>query len=431
MMHLFSFLTHSPINHALMSWADERDQRLQHMTGFAHWQELARTLERGCFDGAFFADIMGGFDQYRQRTDEAVKYGVWWPLHDPAPLIAAMGAVTSRLGLAFTLSTSGLHPYQAVRTISTLDYLTGGRIAWNIVTGASRGEYRALGLEQIPHDERYDRADEFVDVCEAFWSGVEPSAILADKQGGVLADPSRVHRIEHRGKYFGTSAVPPTFPSPQGRPIKFQAGSSGRGQAFAMKHADVIFAVQPHRKGAHKLMRELATAAEAAGRKEHKVLFGVQVILGATEEEALRNRRELVDRIPLEAALSRLSGVMGIDYSKMELDQPLQDSDTQGGRGLLAAALSNGAHDRITLREAALLWGASAGSPQIVGTPEQVANELEGYWRETGCHGFNITPTLSPSNVEDFVNEVVPILQRKGVFRTEYTGTTLREHLFS
>jgi FMN-dependent oxidoreductase (nitrilotriacetate monooxygenase family) len=431
MMHLFSVLTHSPINHALMGWADERDQRLEGMAGFAYWQDLARTLERGCFDGVFFADIMGGFDQYRQRTDEAVKYGVWWPLHDPAPLLAAMGAVTSKLGLAFTLSTSGLHPYQAVRTLSTLDYLTGGRVAWNIVTGAARGESRALGQEQMAHDERYDRADEFLDICEAFWSGVEPGAILADRQGRVLADPSKVRRVEHQGKYFNTSAVPPCFPSPQGRPVKFQAGSSGRGQAFAMKHADVIFAVQPHREGARKLMRELAAAAESAGRKEHKVLFGIQVILGGTEDEAQRKRLELLERIPLDAAMSRLSGVMGIDFSKMELDQPLQEMETQGARGLLAAAMATGSSERITLREAALLWGASAGNPQFVGTPEQVADQMEGYWRETGCHGFNITPTITPSGVEDFVDQVVPIMQRRGIFRTAYKGTTLRENLFS
>jgi alkanesulfonate monooxygenase SsuD/methylene tetrahydromethanopterin reductase-like flavin-dependent oxidoreductase (luciferase family) len=260
---------------------------------------------------------------------------------------------------------------------------------------------------------------------------LDPSAILADRAGRVLADPSKVKRVEHRGKYFSTSAIPPTFPSPQGRPVKFQAGSSGRGQAFAMKHADVIFAVQPHREGARKLMRELSAAAEAAGRKHCKVLFGAQVILGGTEEEAHRNRQEFLERIPLEAALSRVSGVMGIDFSKMDLDQPLQEMETQGARGLLAAAVATGAGERVTLRDAAMLWGASAGNPQFVGTPEQVASELEMYWRETGCHGFNITPTVTPASVDDFVDEVVPILQRRGVFRTEYQGTTLRDHLFA
>ncbi|MGF6873544.1 NtaA/DmoA family FMN-dependent monooxygenase [Paraburkholderia sp. MM5477-R1] len=431
MMHFLSFLTHSPINHANLSWADERDQRLDGMAGFKYWQDLARTLERGCFDGVFFADTMGGFDQYKQRTDEAVKYGVWWPIHDPAPVLAAMGAATSRLGLGFTLSTSAIHPYQAVRTISTLDYLTGGRVAWNVVTGASRGEYRALGVEQVEHDERYDRADEFMDMCNAFWAGVDPSAILMDKQNLVLADPSKVRRVERAGKYYKTSAVPPTFPSPQGRPVIFQAGSSGRGQAFAMKHADVIFAVQPHKQGAKKLIDDLSVAAREAGRKDSKVLFGAQVILGGTEEEAMRNRKELVERIPLDAALSRVSGVMGVDFSTLDLDKPLEQMETQAARGLMAAALATGSSNKITVREAAVLWGASAGNPQFVGTPEQVADQLEAYWRETGCHGFNITPTITPAGIDDFVDNVIPILQQRGVFRKEYEGNTFRENLLS
>ncbi|CAB3810493.1 NtaA/DmoA family FMN-dependent monooxygenase [Paraburkholderia fynbosensis] len=431
MMHLFSFLTHSPINHANLSWADPRDERLEGMKSFKYWQDLARTLERGKFDGVFFADTMGGFDQYKQRTDEAVKYGVWWPIHDPAPVLAAMGAATSHLGLGFTLSTTAVHPYQAVRTISTLDYLTGGRVAWNIVTGASRGEHRALGHEQMDHDERYDRADEFLEICEAYWSGVDPTAILADRKNLILADPEKVSRVEHNGKYFRTSAVPPTFPSPQGRPVIFQAGSSGRGQSFAMKHADVVFAVQPHAQGAKKLMGDLNAAARAAGRDGCNVLFGVQVILGGTEEEARRNQKELVERIPLEAALSRVSGVMGIDFDTLDLDKPLEQMDTQAARGLMAAALATGSSAQITGREAALLWGASAGNPQIVGTPEQVADKLEAYWRDTGCSGFNITPSITPSGIEDFVDHVVPILQERKVFRREYEGNTLRENLLS
>jgi long-chain alkane monooxygenase len=163
-MHLISFLINSPINHTILSWSDPADERLEMLGSLKRWQQLAKTYERGLFDGIFFADTPGVFDRYKERSDEAVRYGVCWPPHDPVVLLSALAAATERLGLAVTLSISANHPYQAVRSLSTLDYLSGGRIGWNIVTGHLRGEHRALGLDQLDHDARYDRADEYMDV---------------------------------------------------------------------------------------------------------------------------------------------------------------------------------------------------------------------------------------------------------------------------
>jgi FMN-dependent oxidoreductase (nitrilotriacetate monooxygenase family) len=430
-MHLISFLINSPINHTILSWSDPKDERLEALGSLKQWQRLARTYERGLFDGIFFADTPGVFDRYKERSDEAVRYGVCWPSHDPVVLLSALAAATERLGLAVTLSISSTRPYQAVRTLSTLDYLSGGRIGWNIVTGHLRGEYRALGLEQMEHDARYDRADEYMDVCRALWSGVREGAVVADRQSGIYADPAKVDVIRHEGTYFRCHTVPPALPSRQGHPVLFQAGSSGRGQRFAIKNADVVFAIQPHMTGMKTFMAQLHAAAREADAPAPKVTFGMQPILGGTETEAKRRLEELTARIPLEAALSRLSGSLGVDFSRMDLDLPLEEQKTQGSEGLMKAMSASFENKRFTLREAAVRWGLAVGIPQLVGTPEQVAGQLESIWRETGCHGFNLTPTITPSSIEEFVDEVVPILQRRGIFRTEYAGETFRENLLN
>ncbi|GGI27311.1 MULTISPECIES: NtaA/DmoA family FMN-dependent monooxygenase [Bradyrhizobium] len=428
-MHLIGFLINSPINHTILSWSDPADQRLEAMGSLKRWQRLAQTYERGLFDGLFFADTPGVFDRYKERSDEAVRYGVCWPPHDPVVLLSALAAATDRLGLAVTLSISANHPYQAVRSLSTLDYMSGGRVGWNIVTGHLRGEYRALGLNQLDHDQRYDRADEYMEVCRALWSGVREGAVQADRTTGVYADPAKVDIINHEGEYFRCHTVPPALPSRQGHPVLFQAGSSGRGQRFAQKHADVVFSIQPHLGGMKTFMQELGAASGSAAAP--KVTFGVQPILGSSEAEARRRLDEFAARIPLEAALSRLSGSLGVDFSQVELDLPLEEQKTQASQGLMKAMSASFENRRFTLREAAVRWGLAVGMPQLIGTPEQVADQLETIWRETGCHGFNITPTTTPSSVEEFVDQVIPILQKRGVFRTAYEGETFRENLLN
>jgi FMN-dependent oxidoreductase (nitrilotriacetate monooxygenase family) len=430
-MHLISFLINSPINHTVLSWADVGDRRIEGLSDIGYWQGLAKTLERGLFDGLFFADTPGVFDRYKDRVDEAVRYGVCWPPHDPVVLLSALASSTERLGLAVTLSVSAIHPYQAVRSLSTLDYLSQGRIGWNIVTGHLRGEHRALGLQQLDHDERYDRAEEYMDLCYAFWNGVREGALLKDRNSGMFADPGKVDVVRHDGRFFSSHTVAPALPSPQGRPVLFQAGSSSRGQQFAVKHADVVFAIQPHIEGMHRFMEQLRKTSDDLKVEPPKVTFGVQPILGGTEAEARKRLEDLIDRIPLDAALSRLSGSLGVDFSQMDLDRPLEELETQASRGLMAAMSAAFEGRRFTLREAAIRWGLAVGMPQLVGTPEQVADQLEAIWRETGCHGFNVTPTITPASIEDFVDQVVPILQKRGVYRTEYAGTTFRDNLLS
>lgn len=429
-MHLISFNMHSSINHSVMSWADPADERLEGLASFDHWKRLARTLERGCFDAMFFADTPGGFDRYKESSDDYIRYGVCWPCHDPMALAGVMLAETTHLGLAVTLSTSGTYPYMTVRRLSSLDYLSGGRVGWNIVSGHLRAEHRALGLPQLEHDERYDHADEYMDICHALWGGIKPGAVKGDKHSGIYADPEKVNLVDYSGKYFNCRAVPPTLPSAQGRPVLFQAGSSGRGQQFAIKHSDVVFAIQPRLGEMTRFVEKLKeTSATAERAQAPAVVFGIQCILGGTEEEAKRMQADMLERIPIDAALSRMSGTLGIDFSKLDLDQSLGGNDTQASKGMLQMLSNLTGNGEATVRDAAKVFGASTGMPQIVGTPEQVAERLETIWRESGCHGFNITPATNTKSVEDFVDHVVPLLQNQGVFRREYESTTLRGNL--
>jgi FMN-dependent oxidoreductase (nitrilotriacetate monooxygenase family) len=428
-IHLVSFLINSPINHTVLSWADQKDNRVAALGNIKLWQELAQTLERGMFDGIFFADTPGVFDRYKESVEDAVKYGVCWPSMDPVVLLSALAAATTHLGLATTMSTSSYQPWTIVRQLGTIDYLSGGRVGWNIVTGHLRGEHRALGLRQLEHDRRYDRADEYMEVCYKLWNSIKPGAIKADKASGIFADPALVEVIDHHGEFFDCNTTAPIMPSPQGHPVLFQAGSSGRGQQFAVRHADVVFSIQPNIGGMKRFMADLDQTAKGMGVKTPGVSFGMQAILGGTEEEARRKLDGIIERMPIDACLARLSGTMGVDFSQFDIDQPLSEMKTEASQGLMKA-FSNIVGDRpLTMREVAIKWGLAVGKPQFVGTPEQVADQMEHTWRETGCYGYNLTPTIMPSSVEDFVDQVVPILQKRGIYRTEYTGTTFRENL--
>ncbi|WP_234683202.1 NtaA/DmoA family FMN-dependent monooxygenase [Bradyrhizobium monzae] len=428
-MHLIGFYMNSPINHTALSWADPDDDRVEGMRLFEHWKRLARTLERGRFDAAFFADTPGGMERYKDSFEDYVRYGVTWPCHDPMALLGVMLAETKHLGLAVTLSTAGTHPYHTVRRLSTLDYLSGGRVGWNIVSGHLRGEHRALGLDQIEHDKRYDQADEYMDICHALWNGIQPGAILADRSTGEFADPAKVAVVDFVGAHYRCHTIPPTLPSAQGRPVLFQAGSSGRGQEFALKHSDVVFSIQARVEAMKAFVDKLKDSSISQGRTEPpKVIFGIQCVLGGTEAEAKRRQAEIFERIPLDAALSRMSGTLGIDFSKIDLDRPLAVNTTDASRGMLMALANMTGDGNATARDAARVFGATAGMPQLVGTAEQVADQLEHLWRSSGCHGFNVTPTTNIRSIETFVDEVVPLLQARGIFRTDYESETLRDN---
>jgi FMN-dependent oxidoreductase (nitrilotriacetate monooxygenase family) len=431
-MHLMALLMHTPINHMMMSWADPQDKRVEQLGSLQAWQAFAQKLEQGFFDGMFFADIPTAHDNYHDRTDEAVRYGVCWPAHDPVALVGAMAAATSHIGFATTVSVSALHPYQLVRTISTLDYLTGGRVGWNVVTGHSRSEHRAFGLPQMDHDERYARAQEFLEICYALWDGIPPEAILVDKENGVFADPERIRKVRFDGKYLKCHATPAVLPSPQGRPVIFQAGSSGPGLRFAADHADVVFSLQREFPAMINVIDQLKSAAIERGRtRPVNVAFGFQIVVGSTEGEAEQRSRRLIGKIPVEAALARASGTLGIDLGQVDIDKPMQEMDTQASRGTMAAIAKMFGKSNKTIRQVIAESGQAIGFPQLIGTPEQLADKLESMWRKSQCHGFILSPAISHWDLEVFVDEVVPLLQRRGIYRQAYEANSLRGNLLN
>lgn len=430
-MRLLGFMFHSPMNHTILSWAHPESTQ---GTAFARpefWQHIARTLERGRFDGLFLADTFSAYDVYRDSYEPTVRYGVVCPQHDPVVLIPVMALATRHLGFATTMSTNAYHPYVLARTMATLDHLTGGRVGWNVVTGISRSEYRNLSMEDwLPHDERYDRADEYLDLCNQLWGSWEPDAVIADAERGIYADPAKVHRVNFRGRYFTSAGPLVALPSPQGRPVIFQAGSSGRGRDFAVRHAEVVFSIQLHARAMRVYGDDLRSRAEQLGRDpdEIKITYGVQAFVGESEAQARELQQEMVERIPLDAALARLSSSLGFDFSTVPIDQPLEQIRTEASQGLVTA-LTTLYGGTMTVREAAVRWGASVGMPQVVGTPEQVADQLQALHEEGGGDGFNLTPTYTPGSFDMFVDTVVPILQARGQVRREYTARTFREQL--
>jgi long-chain alkane monooxygenase len=380
-MHLMQMLIHSASTHTLLSWADPADRQLEGLSNFGYWQDMARTLERGCFDAVFFADSPATHGVYWGSTMPSVQYGVSWPNHDPMPLIAVMAAATERLGFGVTLSTTGTTPYLATRRISTLNYLTRGRVAWNIVSSPvsakpTRCERHVAGLS---HDQRYDYADEFMEICYRLWDSVPPDAIEKDMTTPRFADPARIRSVDFEGQFLRCKAVGPILPEPGGRPLLIHAGSSGRGMQFAVKHAELIFGIQPHVAAMKQASAGLREAARAAGiDHDLPVLYGLQPILGSTEREASQRAAALIERIPLDAILARLSGA---DLSQFDPDDSLAGIDSQASRGLLAATASSADGTPITLREAASRWALSVAFPQVIGTPEQVADRIEAIWR--------------------------------------------------
>ncbi|MEC9044969.1 MAG: NtaA/DmoA family FMN-dependent monooxygenase, partial [Pseudomonadota bacterium] len=365
MMHILGFMMYTPINHMTMSWADPQDEQVAGFGSIRYWQQLAQILERGKLDGLFFADVPSVYDMYKNTTDVAIKYGVSWPAHDPVALIGIMAAATRHLGIATTVSAASLHPFLAVRSLSSLDFLSQGRVGWNIVTGNARSEHKAMGIDVVEHDERYDRADEYLKICYTLWNGINPEAIKADAENGIYADPKKIAKIDHKGKYFQCTATPSVLPSKQGRPVLFQAGSSGRGQKFAVTHADVIFSIQPDIERMKSFMNQIKITAKDQNKTSAPlVTFAVQPFVGNSLEEASQKKDEMLRKIPIEAALTRISGTFGVDLSEVDIDKPLQKIRTQASQGLVNAMSTMFKDKEITLREAVRLSGLSGLIPQ-------------------------------------------------------------------
>ncbi|MFP4890063.1 LLM class flavin-dependent oxidoreductase [Paraburkholderia sp. EG304] len=415
------------INHGL--WTHPRDRSADYRT-LPYWTDLARTLERGLFDGLFLADIVGVYDVYQHNVDVTLRESIQLPVNDPTLLISAMAAVTRHLGFGVTVNLTYEQPYLLARRFSTLDHLTQGRVGWNIVTGYLDSAARAMGLEeQLPHDERYDRADEYLDVLYKLWEGSwEADAVLRDKSARVYADPAKVHKIRHAGRYYNVDGYHLAEPSPQRTPVLFQAGSSGRGQRFAARHAECVFISPPSRAVARETVKTLREQLVEAGRRpdDVKVFAGAAVVTGATEREAREKYADYLRYASRDAGLAHFAASTGIDYAQYDLDATVDYAPTNAIESATRTAKQHG----WTRRKLLEMFELGGRYPAIVGSAAQVADELQGWIEETGIDGFNLSRTVVPESYEDFIDHIVPELQNRGLYKTAYADGTLRGKLF-
>jgi len=392
-----------------------------------YFQDLARTAERGTMDSVFFADSpsLQGSPARRPPTR-----------YEPTLLLAAMAAATDRIGLIATATTTYDEPYNTARRFASLDGISHGRAGWNVVTTAAADAAANFGFEGQPtHADRYERAQEFLEVVLGLWSGWEEDACVADKEAGVHTDPRKVHELDHAGTHFRVRGPLNVGRSEQGWPVVVQAGSSPAGLALAARYAEAVFTVQRSVAEGRAFLRDLKSRAAALGRDpDHvKVLPGIVPIIGSTEAEAEEVERALDDLLVTEHAATQLAEAIGVPVESLDLDAPLPrrirpPEEVQSNRSRYELVVDLGRRENLTVRQIISRLGGGRGHRTIVGTPDRIADDIQEWFEAGAADGFNVMPQVLPSGLAVFVDEVVPILRKRGLFRHEYGGRTLRDH---
>lgn len=414
--------------HHEAAWRHPKSSPLP-LTDIEYTVQLAQKAEAGLFDSIFFADVLGLWNDVRFTPFNWLE---------PITAIAATAMATKRIGMIATCSTTYTEPYNLARQFSSLDHISRGRVGWNIVTtwshqaGANYG-----GIGQISHSDRYERAEEYMAVVKALWDSWADDAVIDDRAGGLYADPAKVRSIDHEGSFYQVKG-PLNLPrSPQGRPVFVQAGSSEAGRAFAARHAEAVFTAHLEKTTAKEFYRDLKGLLPGSGRRPEDVIVlpGFSPIIGSTEAEAERYSQELNDLADVEIGRSRLSGRFGgHDFSHLPLDRPLTVDDfpdpstVEAARSRTEVILGFVRNERPTLRQLLSKLAGARGHFTLTGTPEQVADVMQDWVDDGAADGFNLMPPVLPHMLDVFISEVIPILQKRGMFRTEYRGETLRDH---
>jgi len=399
------------------------------LTDIRYYQDLAQRAEAALFDSIFLAD------QLALGEDVAQAPRTWL---EPLAVLAALAVSTERIGLIATASTTYTEPFNLARQFGSLDHISNGRAGWNIVTSwlaTAAGNFGDAG--QLSHAERYARGEEFMEVVEALWDSWADDAVVDDRASGVYAGADRIRPVKHKGTYYQV-AGPLNLPRcPQGRPVLVQAGSSDTGRRFAARHAEAVFTAHMEKATARAFYADLKTLVAAAGRSPNEVLIlpGLSPMIGGTEAEARRLAREVDELADPEVGRKRLSGRFGgHDFSHLPLDRPLRPEDfpdpgaVEAARSRTEVILSLVRRESPTLRQLLASLAGARGHFTATGTPEQIADLIEDWFVDGAADGFNIMPPLLPSMLDAFSAEVVPLLQRRGLFRAAYEGATLREH---
>jgi long-chain alkane monooxygenase len=427
---LFSAFVMNTTSHIVQGTWRRPDAGQADFNSLEHWVELAKLLERGRFDTVFFADVIGLYGDYRGDYRKYVESGLQIPSNDPSVLLSALAYNTEHLGLAITASILQEHPFNFARRISTLDHLSGGRIAWNIVTSHLENSFRNFGYDTIVgHDDRYEWAEEYLDVVFKLWEGSwDEGALIQDRVSGVHADFDKVHKIDHVGARYRVEGPHLVSPTPQRTPLLFQAGSSPVGRQFAARNAEATFIISPNPAAAGELIADTRRRAVAAGRNAADLKFfpGLTFVIGSTEEEARRKEAELEEWVDLDAHIAHLSGGLGIDFGHHDLDAPVGEIETETTHSIVDMVRQSVQGREPVVRD---LGRVLAGSNRIVGTPEQIADALE-VWRDAGVDGVNVVNSTLPGSYQEFIDHVTPVLQERGLQKREYSEGTLRKKLF-
>lgn len=395
---------------------------------FTHLKRFAQKLEQGKFDAFFMADHLAVLNM----PMEALKRSATVTSFDPPTLLPALAVVTEHLGLIATASTTFDQPYHVARRFAALDHLSGGRAGWNVVTTSNPDAALNFGLdEHVEHGERYDRGREFVDVVTGLWDSWADDAFIRDVESGIFFDPEKMHVLNHKGPHFSVRGPLNVARPIQGWPVIVQAGASEAGRQLAAETAEVIFAAPGNLAGGKSFYADVKGRMDKLGRaRDHlKILPGALVVVGDTVEEARAKRAHLDSLVHYESAIASLSISLGHDASKFDPDGPLPDiPETNQSKSGRERAIALAQRENLTVRQLAQRFGGYAGL-SFVGTPKTIADEMEQWLVEDGSDGFNIMFPYLPAGLDDFVDRVVPELQRRGIFRREYEGRTLRENL--
>lgn len=401
-----------------------------------YYQDLGRILEAGKFHLSFFDDRLAIPDVYADDFRVTMREGIRAVKLDPMLCAASLGHATTHMGVGVTYSTTYYEPFHVARTFASLDHLTGGRAAWNVVTSLNGSEAANFGHDvMLGHDERYDRAEEFIEVVQGHWRSWSDDALIMDKASGIFADDSKIHRIEHQGRWF-KSRGPFTIPrSPQGEPVLIQAGQSGRGRQFAAKWGDLVFVIYPNLQVGRRSYAEFQDVLEATGRPRNsaKVAAAVYTVVGETQAEA-EDKRAQIDKLvkPIDG-LVLLSEVLNFDFASKGYDEPFSTEEMDGISGIQAfrdrvVNLSGKANPTPRDFVEFTRRGTLDEFPVFMGSPSQIVDQME-EWHGSACDGFVIAAGQTPGSYSDFVRLVVPEMQRRGLYHTEYAGKTLRENL--
>ena len=400
-------------------------------TNFAHMVETVQTAERGLFDLFFLADSAAmstmGNHESQGRMGKVVKF-------EPITVLSALAAVTRRIGLVGTVSSTFHDPYILARQFASLDQISGGRAGWNLVTSNNEAEAANHSLDRHPaHADRYDRAVEFASIVQGLWESWDDDAFIRDKASGVFYDPDKVHALNHQGKHFSVRGPLNVARSLQGRPVLVQAGASDTGRDVAAQTAEVVFTAQTTFGQAREFYADVMDRLPRFGRSAQDVciLPGLYPVVGRTRAEAEEKFAYLQSLIEPSVGLAVLGHTIGVpDLSQYPLDGPVPEMGvTNGPRSRQALLLEAARRDNLTLRELCLLNAGPRGHLLICGTPADIVDEMEHWFRDGAADGFNVMPAWLPGSLDDFVDMVVPELQRRGLYRTAYEGSTLREHL--